>query len=448
MKILSITAGAAQMYCGSCLRDNALASELIRRGHDVMLLPVYTPTRTDEPNVSADKIFFGGISVYLEQHVPLFRKTPKIIDRLWDSTAAIRLASRRSIAVDPKSLGALTVSMLKGEGGNQRKEIEKLIEWLRHESPPDVVVLPNSLLISLARPIKEATARPVVCTLQGEDLFLRGLPDREARAALELIRANAAHVDAFIAVSDYYAAFMRELLDVRADRVRVVPLGINLEGYAPRDDASADARVEPFTIGFFGRVAPEKGLHVLAEAYRLLRARGELGAARLEAGGYLAPEHKNYLRDIERRMSDAGLGAEFNYRGALDRDAKIEFLRGLDVFSLPATYDEPKGLSLLEAMACGVPLVVPRRGAFTEIVERTGGGLLVAPDDARALAEGIITLKNDPARAAARARAGAAGVRAHYTVALMADRALEVYESVLRDAATTETDRASRRVVA
>jgi hypothetical protein len=121
MKILSITAGAAQMYCGSCLRDNALAAELIRRGHDAMLLPVYTPTRTDEANVSEDKVFFGGISVYLEQHVSLFRKSPKFLDRLWDSTAAIRLASRRSIAVDPASLGALTVSMLKGEEGNQRK---------------------------------------------------------------------------------------------------------------------------------------------------------------------------------------------------------------------------------------------------------------------------------------------------------------------------------------
>ena len=69
MKILSITAGAGDMYCGSCLRDNALAAELIARGHDVTLLPFYTPTLTDEPNVSAgSRVFFGGISVYLQQH--------------------------------------------------------------------------------------------------------------------------------------------------------------------------------------------------------------------------------------------------------------------------------------------------------------------------------------------------------------------------------------------
>ena len=58
------------MYCGTCLRDNALATELLARGHDVSLLPVYTPTRTDETNVSDGHVFFGGISVYLEQHLP------------------------------------------------------------------------------------------------------------------------------------------------------------------------------------------------------------------------------------------------------------------------------------------------------------------------------------------------------------------------------------------
>jgi glycosyltransferase involved in cell wall biosynthesis len=441
MKILSITAGAAQMYCGSCLRDNALAAELIRRGHDVLLLPLYTPTRTDEPNVSADRVFFGGISVYLEQHVPVFRKSPKLFDRLWDSNAAIRFASRRSIAVDPSSLGALTVSMLKGEAGNQHKEVEKLVAWLRREPPPDVTVLPNSLLISLARPVREATGRPVCVTLQGEDLFIDGLPEADRRQALDLIRANVPHVDAFVAVSDYYAAFMRELLDIPGGKMRVVPLGINPDGFAPRrgltDDAgdTVNAGGGAFTVGFFGRVAPEKGLHVLADAYRIFREREGAGASRLEVGGYLAPEHRDYLRGVERRMQGWGFAAEFNYRGAPGRAAKIEFLRGLDAFSLPATYDEPKGLSLIEAMACGVPAVVPRRGAFTELVGRTGGGLLVEPDDARALAAGLDSLRRDRALADELGRAGAAGVREHYTVARMADRALEVYGDVARGAA-------------
>ena len=118
------------MYCGSYLRDNAMATELIARGHDVMLLPVYTPTFTDEPNVSRDHVVLGGISAYLEQYVPFFRKTPRWLDRLWDSKTVLSLASRRSISTNPQMLGEMTVSVLKGENGFQRKEIDKLLEWL------------------------------------------------------------------------------------------------------------------------------------------------------------------------------------------------------------------------------------------------------------------------------------------------------------------------------
>ncbi|HEV2803157.1 MAG TPA: glycosyltransferase family 4 protein [Pyrinomonadaceae bacterium] len=436
MKILYLTAGAANMYCGSCLRDNALATELIAEGHDVMLLPVYTPTLTDEPNVSRPgKVLFGGISVYLQQHASLFRKTPWLVDKLWDSTAALKLAARRSIAVNPKLLGELTISMLKGEDGQQRKEFDKMAYWLREQETPDVVTLPNSLLIGLARTIKETLGRPVVCTLQGEDLFLDGLEENYRRRALELIREGVRHVDCFVAVSEFYAGSMSDLLHIPDGKMRVVPLGINLEDYGEPDGTTAADAVrrtseDVFTVGYFARVAPEKGLHVLCEAYKLLRERADVRRARLEVAGYLAPEHEPYLRDIERRMKEWGLGAEFNYRGTLERADKLAFLRGLDVFSMPATYDEPKGISLLEAMACGVPVVQPRRGACTEIVERTGGGLLVAPDAPQSLADAIYELWNNPARAAALGRDGAQGVRTHYSVARMAARAIEVYESV------------------
>ncbi len=303
MKILYLTGGAGQMYCGSCLRDNALATELISRGHDVTLLPVYTPTLTDEPNVSGDKVFFGGISVYLEQYVPFFRRSPKWLDRLWDSTLMLDLASRRSISTSPKMLGEMTVSMLKGEDGFQHKEISKLLEWLRHEGPPDIISLPYTLLLGLAGPIKEALGRPVCCTLQGEDLFLEGLQEPYRGEAKALIRANIKHVDAFIAVSEYYARFMPDYLGIPPEKISVVPLGINLKGYGQR----IAARPGPFTVGFFARLAPEKGLHVLADSYRRLRARGDLQNARLEVAGYLAPEHKTYLDDIETDMRKCGL---------------------------------------------------------------------------------------------------------------------------------------------
>ncbi len=415
------------MYCGSCLRDNAMATELMTRGHDVLLLPVYTPTLTDEPNVSNDHVVLGGISAYLEQYVPVFRKTPRWLDRLWDSKTALNLATRRSISTNPKTLGEMTVSVLKGEGGFQRKEIDKFIDWVKDSAPPDVVSIPYTLLLGLAGPIKQALKAPILCTLQGEDLFLDNLHEPYRTQSLNLIRDHLPHVDQFLSVSEYYADFMPRYLGIPREKISIVPIGINPDGFELRNRE----RSGPFTVGFFGRIAPEKGLHVLAEAYCIMRESGQLPEARLEAAGYMAADSKPYLEAIQKILRDAGLENEFHYRGVLERADKIAFLRGLDVMSMPATYDEPKGVSLLEAMACGVPLVQPRRGSFTEIVERTGGGLLVQPDDPQSLADGILKIVRDKQLAAELGANGFRGVREHYTAAHMADKVLEAYESVI-----------------
>ena len=437
MRILSITAGAAGMYCGSCSRDNALAVELLARGHRVTLLPLYTPTNPDEPNVSRDRVLFGGISIYLQQYLALFRKTPWFLDRLWDSPRVISAFASRSLSTDPKMLGDMMVSMLEGDRGLLRKEFAKLLDWLADEPTPDVINLPNSLLIGLARPLREALKRPVCCTLQGEDLFLEGLIEPYRSKAIELIRRQVAHVDSFIAVSDYYVPVMAKLLGIPASRIAVVPLGINMKGYEHRPASSARDGV--FRVGYFARLAPEKGLHFLAEAYQLFRRRvsdiGQTqGPIKLEAAGYLGRAQEGYLAEVRRQMASAGLAQEFAYHGAVDRNGKLSFLRSLDVLSVPATYDEPKGVFLLEAMASGVPVVQPRRGAFTEIVEKTGGGLLVAPDDPAALADGLYELWTDRAKADALGALGFQGVRAHYSVERSTDRLMDVYESLVSHA--------------
>jgi glycosyltransferase involved in cell wall biosynthesis len=151
----------------------------------------------------------------------------------------------------------------------------------------------------------------------------------------------------------------------------------------------------------------------------------------MEVAGYIAPEYKSYLNEVQQKFERWGISSEFNYRGILDRPNKIAFLRKLDVMSVPATYDEPKGVSLLEAMACGVPVVQPRRGAFTEIVQQTSGGILVKPDDPESLAEGILKLYRDKHLAEELGANGFTGVREHYSAAHMADRVLEAYEGVI-----------------
>jgi len=428
MKILALTAGAASMYCGSCLRDNALAAELMAQGHDVTLMPLYTPTLTDEPNVSSKRVLFGGISVYLEQHIPVFRHTPAWLDRLWDSLPALKAASRRSIAVSPRNLGELTISMLRGEHGAQRKEFHKLVDWLRTQPRPDVASIPNSLLISLARPLRDALGCPVVCTLQGEDLFIEGLHEPWRTQAIELIRQQVDAVDGFVAVSEYYAGFMQRYLGIPGSKMHTVPIGINLKGY----DTGFRFRTNCFTVGYFARVVPEKGLHVLAGAYRKLRRETDFSGATLEAAGYLAPEYRGYLHGVEQEMNQAGLGQEFRYRGVLDRAHKADFLRSLSVLSVPGPYAEPKGIFVLEAMANAVPVIQPRHGAFPEIIRKTGGGILVEPDSIDSLAEGIYSLWRDHERTDELGRRAAQGVREHHDVKLMAQRTVEVYSKIHR----------------
>jgi glycosyltransferase involved in cell wall biosynthesis len=255
---------------------------------------------------------------------------------------------------------------------------------------------------------------------------LEGLHEPYRSEALKLIRENTQYVDAFIAVSDYYADFMAGYLDIPRNKIHTVPLGINLNDY-PQLGTGHNNHSDVFRIGYFARVAPEKGLHVLSEAYIALRKREGFGPACLEAAGYLAPEHKPYLQKIEQEMREAGLADEFRYHGALDRDAKLRFLQNIDVLSIPTTYDEAKGLPVLEAMASGVPVVQPRRGSFTEMVERTRGGVLYDSNDAAKLAEEIYALWKNPELRNDLARQGSAGVRDNYSVALMAENVLGVY---------------------
>jgi glycosyltransferase involved in cell wall biosynthesis len=430
MKIACITAGAGRMYCGSCLRDNTLAASLVDAGQDVLLIPTYTPTRTDERNVSLDRVFLGGINVYLQQNFELFRRIPWGLDRILDFAPLLRFTTRWGVSVDPARLGSLTVSMLRGAEGFQRKEIRKLVRFLADEAAPDIINIPNSLLIGLAPAIKAEMKVPICCTLQGEELFLDGLGEPYRSESLRLIREHTEYVDVFMAVSNFGARMMAEYLNVDRSRIHVVPLGINFDGYT----RSSGEDSEVFTIGYLARIAPEKGLHVLCEAYHRLKSRDGLTPSRLFAAGYLGRDHRSYLAGIRNNLETWGLSDDFNYHGELDRAGKLAFLRSLTVFSVPGPYPDPKGLFLLEAMESGIPVVQPRCGAFAEIVEATGGGVLVEPGSPDALAQGIFDLWRNPGRRRELGARGFDGVRKHYSSARMAEMALETYRSMVETA--------------
>lgn len=427
MKIVYLAAGAAGMYCGTCLHDNTLAAALHRAGHDVLLVPTYTPLRTDEANVSQQRVMFGGINVYLQQHLPLFRHTPWLLDRLLDSPRLLGWLSRMQSRVQAEKLGDLTVSMLRGAAGNQAKEIRKLVYWLQHEVRPDIVHLSNGMLNAMAEPIRQALGVPVVCSLTGEDVFLERLVPPYYEQARELMRQQAQHVDAYVALNRYYADQMSDYLRIDRGRVEVIAHGLKLEGHGTR---APGERPGP-TIGYFARVCHDKGLHVLADAFRILARDEQLPGVRLHAAGYLGAGDRPYLQQIEQRLEREGLGDRFHYAGELDRPGKIAFLHSLDMMSVPTVYRESKGISLLEALANAVPIVVPRHGCFPELIEHTGGGLLHEPEDAPSLAAALRRLLLDGEQARRLGLAGQQVVQEHYNDQRMAERHVQLYERVL-----------------
>ena len=417
------------MYCGTCIHDNTVATVLKKQGHNVTLIPTYTPTRTDEANVSLNRVFFGGLNVYLQQKLSLFRHTPWAVDRLLDSPTLLNGLSRFSGATDARDLGQLTVSMLSAEQGHQKKELAKLVQWLKTANRPDIVYLTNSMLVGFAREIKNALGVPVICALQGEDIFLQELIEPYKTEALTLLAERAADADGFVAPCRYYAHFMADAyLKVPVDNIDVVPLGLNLDGHG---EAVSRPGQPPFVIGYLARICPEKGLHILIDAFYALTQ--ELGKENihLHVAGYLSKKDTPYFEELESQIQAWGLAASFVHHGEVTRSQKIDFLNRLHVFCVPTVYRESKGLSILEALANGVPVVQPRHGAFPEMIEATGGGILVTPESADAVVKGIMALYNDAGQRERLGRTGQSNVHQKFNDAAVAAQLLAVFQKYL-----------------
>jgi glycosyltransferase involved in cell wall biosynthesis len=428
------------MYCGGCLRDNALVAALRQLGHQALMVPLYLPLTLDEQDQSAGSpIFFSGINVYLGQKAPLFRGAPGWLRDLFASPRLLQWAAGKAAKTRASDLGEITLSMLRGEAGNQARDLEELIAWLKTQPKPDVLCLSNALLVGMARRLKSALGAPVVCALQGEDFFLDALPETHRAACWQTLAERAADVDLFVAPSRYFGTLMGERLALAADRVRVVHNGIKLEGYEAegrgrksevRSPKSEVRGAEVPVLGFFARMCPEKGLDTLVDAYLLLRKRGRAGNVRLHVGGSCGPADQAFVDALRERLRAGGVLGEVEFYPNLDRTAKLAFLRSLSVFSVPARYGEAFGMYVVEALAAGVPVVQPRVAAFPELIEATGGGLLCPPEDAQALAEAIEELLLNPARAQALGEAGQRAVFERFSAEAMARAMAQVYAEV------------------
>jgi glycosyltransferase involved in cell wall biosynthesis len=426
MKIAIVTAGGAGMFCGSCMHDNTWAQALLAAGHDVTLLPLYTPIRVDTADQTSTPVFLGGINLYLNQHLPGWKWLPNWLKRPFDAPWLLKAVSRRGLSNHAAELGEMTVAMLKGPDGPQAAEGKVLVDFLAEDLRPEIIVFSNLMLCAEVVRLKPRFAGKIYCTLQGDDVFLDALPEPYQHRVYAQLRQLAQQLDGFLVHSRFYVDTMGTSLAVPRERFHALPLAIDVRGHTgePRTRAAS----EPATIGYFARLAPEKGLLEFVQAAVALNQRRQ--DFRIVTAGYEVPQHREYI-ERARRLG-AALGERFVSLGSPETLAeKSQIYQQFHLLSVPAPYREPKGLYVLEAWANGVPVVQPDHGHFPELMAATGGGECVPPGDPQALASAWERLLDDEPRRFALAHAGWTGVRERHDLPAIARATEELFRRAL-----------------
>lgn len=437
MKIVKIVPGSGgTFYCENCLRDTALIAALQRADVNVVMVPMYLPLLTDGAQIDESApVFFGGINVYLQQKLALFRHTPRWVDRVFDSRPLLKLAAAMEGTTKANGMGSMTLSMIRGEEGSQAKELERLVSWLGNLPTPDAVHISTIMLVGLARRIKQELGVPVICSVQDEDVWLDYLDEPYNRTCWDAIAERTEDVDAVIAPSVFYGQVMKSRLGLDETKLHTVLNGIDLDGYRV-----SDLERQPPVLGYLSKMTPSLGLGKLVDAFTSLKNRPGLDTIRLRAMGGILGGDKKYVSGIRKQLAAEGCGGDADFLPEMDRASRLNFLSSLSVMSVPIPGGEALGTFVLEAWAAGVPVVEPRAGGFVELIEETGGGLLYEEDDPDGLANGIARLLTDRSLAKELGDNGRRAVLARFGVDRMAEEVVKVYDSVVRAAAADAVD--------
>ena len=426
MKVVLLTPGTGNFYCGSSIRDWNLACGLHDQGCDVRFVPLYLPMVHDGDSDRAIEaaLFAGGINVFLQHKIKLFRNLPRSFLSPLDHPAILRLASRFMGLTRIRDLGTMSLDAYACLDGNQRREWQHLLDWMATQRP-DVIVLSNGLLCGLAPAIKQTLkSRPrIVCTLQGEDSFLNSLPEPWKSKCWEAFRACASSVDDLVAVSNFYKHHMADALRIPTSRIETIYPGIDTARYPERSE-----QPQIPTIGFLAKLCHGKGLASLVEAFILLVKRGRIPGVQLHLAGTATSADNALLQQISNQLRENKLEQRVSIQRNLSFNEKIRFLHGLSVLSVPTTYDEAFGLYTAEAMACGIPVIQPERGAFPEILSLTRAGILTPPNDTSALAIGLEDLLANRSRQAELSRKARTAAVRFFSTGTMTDKFLAMVE--------------------
>jgi len=338
----------------------------------------------------------------------------------------LNFAAKKAGSTRAMGLEEMTISMLKGEQGNQADELEHMVEWIKKELEPDVIYLANVLLIGLAHRIKKSIRVPIVCGLEDEDIWLEDMDEHSRNRIWQIISERAVDVDTFVPVSDYYRQQMIEKIQIPAERFQTIHIGIDTSGFEAKTEFTS-----PHIIGYLSRLMEPLGLGILVEAFILLKKKYRHHELMLHVTGGMTGDDIDFLGKMKNRLKEADCLDDVVIVENYDRKNRIKFLKELTLLSVPMIHGEAFGLFQLEAMASGVPIVQPRVGAFPEVIEMTGGGVVYNPNNPDQLAETISTLLSDPQKLSALSRAGRTSVLNQFNNTKMANRLIEVYEMVV-----------------
>ena len=429
MNIMHIIPGSGgSFYCGNCLRDSKYVEALRKSDHMVRKLPMYLPLFADEHDLSREiPVFYGAISIYLKQLFPIFRKAPGWVDRALNSKPMLKLASKFAGSTRAKGLEEMTVSMLLGEEGLQKDELQKMVDWIVENCDPDVIHLSNALLLGLAHQLGERLNVPVICSLQDEDVWVDVMKPSAAESVWKLMSKKADHVAKFISVSDYYAGVMKEKMSLPEAKVAPVHIGVD-----PADYTFIPVKEKKRNIGYVSRMSHGNGMDILVEAFFMLKQKAEFDDVNLVLTGGSTGDDKKFLSDIRSSIREHGLQEQVEFHEDFEEQGLRDYLEKVAVVSVPVRNGEAFGIYLLECMASGIPVVQPALGAFPEIVELSGGGVIYQENTPEVLAQALEKLLSDPEEMDRLSRTGKEGVDKHFHIDVQAERMVEVYESAIK----------------
>ena len=384
MKILFIVPGSGDsFYCGNCFRDNLQANALHKAGHEVIVMPLYLPFKY--PTFQADTpLFFPATTFYAAER--FFNKggMPRWISRILESKHLLRIASSFSGTTSAVGLEDITLSMIYGADAVFAEQVNPMLDWIEHHEKPDVIHLSTTLLIGVAKAIRQRMNIPVVCSVQDEEVWIDSMLPIFAQVSWQGIVENLKYVDKLVTTSEFY----KKTITVRIPQITnidVIYPGVDILKYAS-DVYPADP-----VIGFFYRMNRENGLGILAEAFVTLKKRNTVKNLKLKiAGGYTAKDRR-FLRGVKAILQP--YRDDVDWCSAYDPERHADFYRQITIISVPVTFDEGVGLYLCEAYAAGRPSVEPATGSFPEITGEAG--IVYSPNNSDALADAIEKLLTD-----------------------------------------------------